>query len=386
MAENEKTTPEVEEVKEETVATEEVVEETVATEEVVEETEKAPVEEKAAEAPAKEAPKAEKKEKKEKKTKKEGKKSFLVPAIIAGVVVVLLLVASIVMGVLAPGMYNSKNYAGAYTTSRFALFLSGDVKDTIAREYVTQVLCPEGKYLAASKILEKTGFSTEEKNKIYATNEDLALCNKGQVVTFGKYETDNNMSNGPDPLEWIVLDVQKIDGKAYAFLMTREIVGGPGGWNRFASSEGNTSYATSNLNSWCEKDFYTTFTNQDTSLKEKIVAWNVETEDSSTGVDSGEAVVAHAYAPSIQELEQYLTGDLAKYMQASVTKSAKTDNVISYGADRLGAYYVRNIGNMEEGAQWAAGVDKEGKFQEGMGMTSASIGARVCIRVDLGEY
>lgn len=33
----------------------------------------------------------------------------------------------------------------------------------------------------------------------------------GDIVTFGHYEQDNNLDNGPEPIEWIVLDVQ--DGK-----------------------------------------------------------------------------------------------------------------------------------------------------------------------------
>ena len=34
----------------------------------------------------------------------------------------------------------------------------------------------------------------------------------GDVIVFGSYEQDNQLDNGKEPLEWIVLDVQ--DGKA----------------------------------------------------------------------------------------------------------------------------------------------------------------------------
>ena len=34
----------------------------------------------------------------------------------------------------------------------------------------------------------------------------------GDVITFGHYEQDNDLDNGPEPVDWIVLDVQ--DGKA----------------------------------------------------------------------------------------------------------------------------------------------------------------------------
>ncbi len=381
MAEKEKTTAEevVEEVKEEQTeaATEETaVEETATEETVVEE----PAEEKAEETPA-----PEKEAKKEKKEKKSGKKGFILPVIIAAVVVVAALVFTIIMGVSATGAYGKKDYKAAYTSSKFALFLAGQDKDIIAREYITEVLCKEGKYFTATKILEKTGFSEEEKSKIYATDETFSLCNKGKVVTFGKYETDNNMGNGADGLEWIVLDITEVDGRAYAFLLTKDVIGTPGGWNRFASSESNTSYAQSNLHSWCESDFYNSFVMQDTSLREKVVAMKISTEDSSGGIDSGEDVVAHAYAPSIQELEKYLVGDLAQYLKASPTKAARASGVTSYGSEKIAAYYVRNIGNVEDGTQWAAGVDKNGEILEGLGMTSSSYGARVCINVDLGE-
>ena len=34
----------------------------------------------------------------------------------------------------------------------------------------------------------------------------------GGIITFGRYEQDNNLDNGPESIEWIVLDIQ--DGKA----------------------------------------------------------------------------------------------------------------------------------------------------------------------------
>lgn len=41
---------------------------------------------------------------------------------------------------------------------------------------------------------------------------DLSGIAVGDVITFGHYEQDNNLDNGPEAIEWIVLDVQ--DGKA----------------------------------------------------------------------------------------------------------------------------------------------------------------------------
>ena len=41
---------------------------------------------------------------------------------------------------------------------------------------------------------------------------DPAIIAAGDVVVFGRYEQDNDLSNGQEPIEWIVLGVQ--DGKA----------------------------------------------------------------------------------------------------------------------------------------------------------------------------
>ena len=41
----------------------------------------------------------------------------------------------------------------------------------------------------------------------------------GDCVTFGRYEQDNRMENGKEPLEWIVLDVQ--DNHAFEQVLHR---------------------------------------------------------------------------------------------------------------------------------------------------------------------
>lgn len=369
MADKEKTTPEAEEVKAEEVKAEEAKTEEVKAEE-------APAEEKVEK-------KEEKKEKAPKEKKPAGKKLPIIICAVVALVIVAVVVLAIVMGSMATGAYKNGDYAAAYSNSKLALFLSGKDKDIIAEAYVTEVLCKEGKYFTAAEILDKTSLSDEDKNEIYASQPELALCVPGQIVKFGKYESDNNAANGAEDLEWIVLDVTEEGGKARALIMTKEVVGNPGGWNKY--SDGNTFYSASNLNDWCESEFYNTFVSNDITLRDKILMVNISTADSSTGVDSGEDVQVHAYAPAKEEFDKYLTGDLAQYIKASPTASAKAAGVTAYGKDKTAVYYLRNIGNVENDAQWASGIDKEGAFQESLSMSGSSTGARVCINVDLGE-
>lgn len=354
MAENEKITPEAEEVKAEEVKAE------------------APAEEKK-EAPEAKAPKAKKANK-------------ALPAIIAAAVVAVLVVAFVVvafvMGSSAINAYGAKDYEGAYNNSKFALFMSARDKNVIKEAYIKEVLVKEEKYFTAAEILESSSMTEEKKNEIYASDPSLALCKEGQIVKFGKYESDNNAANGPEDVEWIVLEVTKEGGRARALLLSKDIVGAPGGWNK---TDGNTFYSASNLHDWCENDFYLTFTMYDASLKDKILKMKIATADSTSGVDSGEDVAAHAYAPAKEDLDKYLTGDLAKYITASPTASAKAAGVTAYGKEQTAQYYLRNVGNVENNAQWAAGIDKKGAFNEGLAMSGNATGARVCINVDLGE-
>lgn len=321
-------------------------------------------------------------EKKEPKAKKGGIKLPIIIAAVAAVVVIAFVVVAFVMGSTAINAYGSKDYEAAYNNSKLALFMSGADKNVIKEAYIKEVLCKNEMYFTAAGILEDSNMSEEKKNEIYASNPSLALCKEGQIVKFGKYESDNNAANGPEDVEWIVLDVTKENGRARALLLTKDIVGAPGGWNK---TDGNTFYSASNLNDWCESDFYLTFTMYDASLKDKILKMKVATADSSTGVDSGEDVAVHAYAPAKEDLDKYLTGDLAKYITASPTASAKAAGVTAYGKEQIAQYYLRNVGIVENNAQWAAGIDKKGAFNEGLAMSGNATGARVCINVDLGE-
>lgn len=349
MAEKEKTTPEAEEVKAEEA--------------------KAPVE-----------------EKKEKKAEPQAKKGGIkLPVIIAAavaVVIVAFVVVALVMGSTAIKAYQNKDYEGAYNNSKLALFMSAGDKNVIKEAYIKEYLCKNEMYFTAAEILEASKMSEEKKNEIYASNPSLALCKEGQVVKFGKYESDNNAANGYEDVEWIVLDVTKENGRARALLLSKDIIGAPGGWNKL---DGNTFYSASNLHDWCESDFFVSFTGADVELRKKILKVKISTADSSTGVDSGEDVAVHAYAPSKEDLDKYLTGDLAKYITASPTPSAKAAGVTAYGKEQVAQYYLRNVGNVENNAQWAAGIDKKGAFNEGLAMTGNATGARVCINVDLGE-
>ena len=74
-----------------------------------------------------------------------------------------------------------------------------------------------------------------------------ALRAVGNTVSFGQYEQDNDLQNGPEPIEWIVLDVQ--NGKS--LLLSKYILNAV----QFNEERKNVTWETSSLRSWLNESF-----------------------------------------------------------------------------------------------------------------------------------
>ena len=77
--------------------------------------------------------------------------------------------------------------------------------------------------------------------------EDVAV---GNMIVFGSYEQDNNPGNGPEPVEWLVLDVQ--DGKA--LLLSRYGLDA----REYHTEREGVTWETSELRAWLNYDFQST--------------------------------------------------------------------------------------------------------------------------------
>ena len=69
----------------------------------------------------------------------------------------------------------------------------------------------------------------------------------GDVVAFGRYEQDGNPENGPEPIEWIVLDVK--DGED--LLLSKDVLD----WRVYDSEEGTRSWELADLRIWLNDEF-----------------------------------------------------------------------------------------------------------------------------------
>ena len=106
----------------------------------------------------------------------------------------------------------------------------------------------------------------QEKNNEY--DIDFTNLKPGGIIQFGTYEQDNVIENGPEQIEWQVIDIQY--GKI--FVMSRYALD----CQPLATDENEYTWDKSSLRTWLNDDFY----NQAFSAKEKdrILTTKVTTE------------------------------------------------------------------------------------------------------------
>ena len=352
--------------------------------------EEAKVEEKAEEKKAEE--KVEEKLAKMKALEKEAAKpeggKKLSGGLIAGIcggavalIAIVLVVIAFISGSGAVSKYKAKDYDGAYKASRMAWFMAKSDKDLVTIGYVGNVLCEEGEYLKGAKLLKGVDQEANKKvlSDLYKAHPFLGMGIPGAIVEFMSYDQDGDNS-ALEPIEWIVLTVDESSDTPKALLLSKKVIGSI---DSRSKKDGNTSYANSNIHEWCESSFYNDIImGVDKKITDCILNVTVHTEPSSTGVDSGEDVKAHVFAPSLQDIEQYLQNDeaMAEYIRAEGTAAAKINKTKVTNKGYAG-YWLRNAGESEG---FASAVTDKGEIVEGSSMSS-SHGIRPMMWIKLGQ-
>ena len=77
--------------------------------------------------------------------------------------------------------------------------------------------------------------------------EQLKSAKVGDAVFFGSYEQDDDLQNGEEDIEWIVLDIQ--DGKV--LLISRYSLS----WQRYNNDDTIVTWETCTLREWLNNDF-----------------------------------------------------------------------------------------------------------------------------------
>ena len=140
------------------------------------------------------------------------------------------------------------------------------------------------------------------------------ICKVGAYVKFGKYEQDNNLSNGKEDIEWLVLDVK--DEKALVIskfsLDWQPYYTIPGATSTaFMTNSETVTWENSILRKWLNNNFL----NAAFSEKEKMLILAATLSDNKNpeyNIDSGDVIMDKIFLLSMVEVDKYFKNTYAR--------------------------------------------------------------------------
>lgn len=134
-------------------------------------------------------------------------------------------------------------------------------------------------------------------------NEKLKTANIGDTVLFGVYEQDNNLENGPEPIEWQVL--AKEDGKA--LVISKYALD----CQPYNTEYEDVTWESCSLRNWLNS----TFLNDAFSVDEKAMIQDTKVsadKNPEYDTDPGSATTDTVFLLSTNEAKQYFSSDEAR--------------------------------------------------------------------------
>ena len=162
----------------------------------------------------------------------------------------------------------------------------------------------------------------------------FASLETGDLITFGRYEQDNNLSNGAEPIEWQVLDVQ--DGQALvisrygldAKLYNEEI-------------DVSVTWETSTLRKWLNGEFYETAFRPEEKVRIQQVT-NENPDNPEYGTKGGNRTQDRIFLLSIDEVNKYFASNEPRKCWA--TEFAKENGAIVHDNYGTSWWWLRSPG------------------------------------------
>ena len=160
---------------------------------------------------------------------------------------------------------------------------------------------------------------------------------KGDTVSFGSYEQDGNADNGPEPIQWIVLD--KIDGQL--LLLSADVLEARQ-YHHVPFEE--VTWENSDLRAWMNGDFYeAAFTPVQRGLIETV--HNENADQSITGASGGAATDDRVFALSETESVIYLNTPAARSdIGAALASQHAAAAPLSISEDGTADWWLRSPG------------------------------------------
>ena len=198
----------------------------------------------------------------------------------------------------------------------------------------------------------------------------------GDYVTFGSYEQDNNLTNGQEPIEWLVLDVK--DGKAL-LLSTYALDCQP--YNEKAL---DATWATCTLRVWLNSKFYNTAF-KGAEKDHVVLSYIAADRNPNYGVNPGNDTYDKVFILSLDEVNRYFVSD--KDRLCSMTRYAIANGVSERGyfnayGEPTCYWCVRTPGYMLTNV---LGVDIYGEAHNDVGwlVNNDSFGVRPALWIDI---
>jgi len=194
-------------------------------------------------------------------------------------------------------------------------------------------------------ITENTTLKTEETTagpKETDTNIlKIAQAKVGDIIQFGNYEQDNNLSNGKEKIDWRVLAVENDK----VLLLSEKILD----TKPYNETDEDVTWETCSLRSWLNEEFYNNaFT---ASEKNVIITTNVINKDNKTwGTKGGNDTNDKVFLLSYEEAEKYFSNKkdgISKY-----TEYAKSNGLDFWGPEWVPDWWLRTPGYSQKSASW----------------------------------
>ncbi len=167
----------------------------------------------------------------------------------------------------------------------------------------------------------------------------LSDAQPGEVLVFGEYEQDNDESNGPEPIEWLVLE-NTGDSLLLNSVHALECM-------RYHSSAEPATWESCALRAWLNGEFYEQVFSD--AEKDRISLTHLDNPPSERyDIPGGNPTDDHVFILSTQEIQAYFATEAD--MAATATPCAVAHGVAPYGDNGYVRYWLRNPGMTDNSA------------------------------------
>ena len=208
--------------------------------------------------------------------------------------------------------------------------------------------------------------------RLQKTKDQLKSLKVGSYVNFGAYEQDNNISNGKEDVEWLVLEVK--DGKA--LIISKYALD----CKPYNTSYTDVTWETCTLRKWLNNDFLGAAFSADEKAMIPTVTVSAD-KNPYYSTNPGNATRDQVFLLSIPEVNKYFNSDSARQCKP-------TDYVVAGGAYVSSSngncwWWLRSPGNDQDDAAYVSNVGDVSESGNAVSYVSGAV--RPALWIDLSE-